>query len=122
MKCHTECVPGSESLSLVAGPLIAFSVLGGLALILRWAFRAEQRTAPQDVDWIAWDDAPWPPGTRDYGLLRDVAIVNGPAAADTLRDALALVNIRTTVVIEPDGRVRVLVFDDELDQARRVLG
>ncbi|WP_018351236.1 hypothetical protein [Longispora albida] len=125
---------GSESLTLIAGPLIAVAVLGGLALTLLWAFRSEQRSAAEsDAPWAAWDGSPWPTpdpygeddtdtDSRDYGLLKDVAIVDGPAAADALRDALALCNIRTTVVIEGDGRIRVLVFDDELDHARRVLG
>ncbi len=93
---------------MLTAPLVALIVVGGLALVLRWAFRNERTVDPF---------AP-----VDYGLLEEAAVVDSTAAGQALRAALGRAGIRATLAIQHDGRCRVLVFADQLDAARRVLG
>jgi hypothetical protein len=113
----------------VIGPVVAFAAIAGLAVILRWKLKD---VAPAD-----WFDPPYH-GTRpaagdsadtiaegwwfvDYGLLRPVATVGDEPAARMLRRVLAHAGIRSTVAYGAHGQIRVLVFDDELDSARRLV-
>lgn len=93
----------------VAGPLVAFGVIGILAGILRWASSSEFKA-----------DLPEPTATNDFGLLRPVATVEDQAVARGLRQLLKRAGIRATVAPADDGRVHVLVFESELDRARRL--
>jgi hypothetical protein len=67
--------------------------------------------------------APPPPHstTADYGLLRSVSMVGDLAFAREVRDRLRLNGVRATLATGPDGMVRILVFADELDRARRLI-
>ncbi len=93
----------------VAGPLVAFGVIGILAGILRWASSSEFKT-----------DLPEPTAPNDFGLLRPVATVEDQTVARGLRQLLKRAGIRATVAPADDGRVHVLVFESELDRARRL--
>ncbi|GAA3277929.1 hypothetical protein GCM10020218_027400 [Dactylosporangium vinaceum] len=64
---------------------------------------------------------PAPPGTPDYGLLRSVSMVGDLAFAREVRDRLRSNGVRATLATGPDGMVRILVFADELDRARRLI-
>jgi hypothetical protein len=64
---------------------------------------------------------PPPLATADYGLLRSVSMVGDLAFAREVRDRLRLNGVRTTLATGPDGMVRILVFADELDRARRLI-
>lgn len=93
------------------GPLLALMVLALVAILLRALF------APDGA-------APLPAlGTPDgYGLLSAVAVVDDPETAAGIRCRLVAAGIRATVSTGRDGQVRVLVFQDELYRARRVVG
>lgn len=88
------------------GPLVALLAIGALAAVLRWTF-AGQRPDPYPAD---------------YGLLRPAAIAGTMAAAEQARALLASAGIRATLAVGPDRLVRVLVFEHELEEARRLVG
>src|ERR671929_1946170 len=85
----------------LAGPLIAFAVVAGLALFLRWAYRGDpSRRAP-----------------ADDGLLTKVATLSRRESALALRAVLSDAGIRST--LRPaDDRTVVLVFPEDADRAR----
>jgi hypothetical protein len=90
--------------------LVAFAVVGVLALVLRWAY-------PRDRP---------PPAAfhtgEDYGLLTeivsDASVSDGRRFVALLRDA----GIRATMTTDRAGRARILVFPADEDDARRVVG
>jgi hypothetical protein len=61
------------------------------------------------------------PTADDYGLLRAVALVDDEATARSVRALLANGRVRTTTAPAVDGTVRVLVFPEEYDRARRLI-
>jgi hypothetical protein len=86
----------------LAGPVIAFAVIAGLALFLRWAFRGEPRRRPP----------------ADDGLLTRVATLSGRESALALRAVLSDAGIRSTIREPAAHRADVLVFPEDLDRAR----
>ena len=86
----------------LAGPVIAFVVIAGLALFLRWAFRGEPRRRPP----------------ADNGLLTCVATLPGRESALALRAVLSDAGIRSTVRSTGAHRAEVLVFPEDADRAR----
>ncbi|ADB76692.1 hypothetical protein [Geodermatophilus obscurus] len=86
----------------LAGPVIAFAVIAGLALFLRWAFRGEPRRRP----------------AADDGLLTRVATLSGRESALALRAVLSDAGIRSTVRATGAHRAEVLVFPEDADRAR----
>jgi hypothetical protein len=86
----------------LAAPVIAFAVIAGLALFLRWAFRSEPRRRPP----------------ADDGLLTRVATVSGRESALALRAVLSDAGIRSTVRSTGAHRADVLVFPEDADRAR----
>ena len=93
------------------GPIIAFAVVGGLALVLRWTFGTQRFFGHRPA-----------PASNDFGLLRAVATVDSAGAANALRAVLSDASIRATTAPTVDGRVAVLVFPADLERARRVAG
>ncbi|MEJ3747217.1 hypothetical protein WEI85_28525 [Actinomycetes bacterium KLBMP 9797] len=87
----------------LAGPLIAFAVVGALTVVLRRAFG-------RDV-----------PAADDFGLLAVAALTDRAEVAAEVRAALARVGIRSTAAPGVDGLIRVLVFPDDAARARRAL-
>jgi hypothetical protein len=92
----------------LVGPLLAFGAILGLAVVLHWTH--DSTAGP-----------PIPAAPEDYGLLHPVATVEDPITARTLRRLLTEAEIRCTIAVARDGRVHVLVFEEEIDQARRLL-
>jgi hypothetical protein len=86
----------------LAGPVIAFAVVAGLALFLRWAFRGEPRRRPP----------------ADDGLLTRIATLSRRESALALRAVLSDAGIRSTVRSTGAHRVEVLVFPEDADRAR----
>ncbi len=86
----------------LAGPVIAFAVIAGLALFLRWAFRSDPRRRP----------------TADDGLLTRVATLSRQESALALRAVLSDAGIRSTVRFPGPHRAEVLVFPEDADRAR----
>jgi hypothetical protein len=123
--------------------LITFGVIACLAVVLRWTYgsdgerdyppppgepAAPPRTITPVHDLLAAEVAAelddWPTLTEDegYGLLRTVLASNDPVRVGTVRALLRGSGIRCTVATRPDGRTAVLVFAEQLDRARRLVG
>ncbi len=88
----------------LAGPVIAFTVIAGLALFLRWAFRSEPRRRPP----------------ADDGLLTRVATLSRQESALALRAVLSDAGIRSTVRSTGAYRAEVLVFPEDAERAREL--
>ncbi|MFS8479282.1 MAG: hypothetical protein FWJ93_10070 [Micromonosporaceae bacterium] len=98
------------------GPLLAFIVIGAVATFL-WALFAPQAARPRPPSKVL--DTP----PVDYGLLCVAAITDDPQVAARVRSRLGDAGIRATIAPGPDDdQVLVLVFEGELDRARRVVG
>jgi hypothetical protein len=63
----------------------------------------------------------WPGIGDDYGLLRTLALVNNLDTGQSVRALLSAGGVRATVATGGDGLVRVLVFPEEYDRARRLV-
>lgn len=87
----------------LAGPLIAFAVVGVLTAVLR-------RALSRDV-----------PPADDFGLLAVAALTDRWEIAAGVRAALARAGIRSTAATGLDGLIRVLVFPDDAGRARGIL-
>jgi hypothetical protein len=59
---------------------------------------------------------------EDYGLLCPAAATDDPDAAEEIRGLLAAAGIRSTSAARPDGSLLVLVFPEEAEEARRLVG
>lgn len=91
--------------------VVAFSMVALLALMLRWTFGSARISGPV------------PDGkTSDYGLLHEVAVASSAGEANALRAVLSDAGIRSTTADAGRGRVRVLVFAADLEQARTLVG
>lgn len=110
--------------NLLFGPLIALAVVGVLAVILRGFFGREGHGDRGDFGRRGRFRRGIRPGYvfDDYGLLCAAAISDDPETAVRIRSLLGEAGIRATLATGADGRVRVLVFEHELDRARRVVG
>jgi hypothetical protein len=86
--------------------LIGLSVMGLLALVLRWASSLDTDKAHH----------------KDYGLLREVAKVPSSTAARVVEERLQLAGVRATTVPDPEGNgLRILVFPTDQATAIRTL-
>lgn len=95
----------------VLGPALAFGVVAALGASLRWIF-SDARTARGAYHAPLFDD---------YGLLRTVALVEDVDTGQSVRALLRAGRVRATIATGQDGLVRVLVFPDEYDRARRLV-
>jgi hypothetical protein len=104
-------VPALGSYSATYGLVVAFAVVGLLALLLRWTFRRGTSlvAAPPKVG-----------DPDDYGLLVAVAAPATFAEAELVRARLVGQGIRATLAPTTQGP-RVLVFPDEAKTARALL-
>ncbi|MFC0530878.1 hypothetical protein [Phytohabitans kaempferiae] len=91
----------------LVGPLIAFAVVGLMAVVLRWA--------------LGRDGISPPPLSDDFGLLRVAALVDRLEVAQAVRRTLREAGIRSTISTGLDGLIKILVFPDDAGRARRVL-
>jgi hypothetical protein len=110
-RVHTHSMPGWGSMNYFYGPVVAFSAVGLLILLLRWAFsRGHSLIA-----------APARPGTADsYGLL--VAVASPPSfiEGEIMRRSLEDSGIKTNLASTLDGP-RLMVFPRDEERARAVL-
>ena len=93
----------------VIGVLLA---LGVLVLLLRWTFGHHKNVT------LPTDDPDDPVAT---GLLTEVTRVPGPDAARVLRDRLRSEGVRATVSRADGGAYAVLVFPQDVADAKVVL-
>ncbi len=96
-------------MTYLTGPLVVLLVLGALALVLRWTYGSARTSLPV------------PGQPEDFGLLRELAVVETADTANALRALLGDANIRSTTANAPAGGVRVLVFAGDLDRARQLV-
>ncbi len=98
-------IGAGSGLHFLVGPVIAFAVLGLLALFMRWAFGNGYGRRP----------ATPPP---DEGLLTLVATLSRRESALALRAVLSDAGIRSTVRCPAPHRADVLVFPEDAARAR----
>ena len=114
------------------GPLIAVGLVGFLGAIF-WRMGLQPTTSPgspgspdrEAADGLAifGDRFGDRFGVReDYGLLQPAAVTEDSEVADEIRRLLREAGIRATHAVRRDGRVTVLVFSEEVDEARRLVG
>jgi hypothetical protein len=95
--------------------IIAVLVILLLALIMRWVFKpARKRPATMPIDASA--------ASADLGLLTVVAAGLSRPDAIAQRNRLGDARIRSSLSRRRDGLLDVLVFRDDADRARVVLG
>ncbi len=105
----------------LAGPLIAFALIGVLAGVLRWGIDRDGAVDDWDSDgWDGLDVLTAGPADDDYGLLSPAALADDADVADEVRRLLTAAGIRSTQAVRYDGRIVVLVFADQVDEARRL--
>jgi hypothetical protein len=105
-------MPASDGWYL-AGPLIAVAMVGTLAGAMRWTV---ERDSLRELDGLAIFDR------EDYGLLSPAALAEDVDLAEDVRRMLTDAGIRSTSAQRRDGRVAVLVFAEEVEEARRLVG
>ena len=103
------------------GPLIAVGLVGLLGAVF-WRLGLQGTFAREDggdrcADGLAIFGEP-----DDYGLLCPVAVTDDPDVADEIRRLLGAAGIRATEAVDRDGRTAVLVFAEEFEAARRLVG
>jgi hypothetical protein len=93
------------------GPLVAFAVVGLLALVLRWAYRRGGSLVP-----------PPPAQGRpdEYGLLVSIAAPQTATDAEAAIERLEEAGVRVTLAATSAGP-RLMVFVDDEARARRLL-
>ncbi|WP_027343639.1 putative signal transducing protein [Hamadaea tsunoensis] len=95
----------------VIGPVIALTVAGVLALLLHRSLTRPEPPAAAVAD----------PHPDDFGLLVPVATCRDQVDADLVREHLRSAGIRSTLAVGPAGKIRVMVFSDALDKARKLV-
>lgn len=108
---HTEGVPSWSSYSYLFGPLVAFAVIAGLVVVLRWASRRGGSLVQAPV-------RPGEPG--DYGMLVPVASPPTYAEGEVVRRTLEAQGVRATLAMTREGP-RVLVFPTDAAKAQAAL-
>jgi hypothetical protein len=102
------------------GPLIAVGLVVFLGAVfwrmgLHWTFASDESPAP----------AAYAAGLAifdDYGLLCPAAVTPDADVADEIRQLLGAAGIRATHAVDREGRTAVLVFAEEVETARRLVG
>jgi hypothetical protein len=94
-------------------PLVAFGVIGVLILVLRWAY-SSRRDSLLSVP-------PHRGRESEYGLLVPVAAPTSQVSGVRARQLLEAAGIRATLTRTESG-LRLLVFPDDLEKARQILG
>jgi hypothetical protein len=107
----------------VIGPLIAVGLVAFLGAIfwrlgLQWT-AAQEQDPMRDLypDGLAIFGEP-----DDFGLLCAAAVTDDPDVADEIRRLLGDAGIRATAAVRRDGRFLILVFGEEVEEARRLVG
>lgn len=104
-------MPSSTMYPVFFGPIVALLLLGGLVLVLRWAFSKGKSVVAVDK----------PPGTADsYGLMRSVGHYRTAAEAQYAIHQLQDAQIRANLVTTNQG-LHLMVFHDDLTAAQKVL-
>ena len=104
-------MPSWGSYSFLFGPLVAFAVVGLLALVLRWTFSRGHSLVAR----------PARPGRPDdYGLLVSVAEPGTFVEAEMIAAKLRAAGLRATLAPTQDGP-HVMVFEQDRARALTLL-
>lgn len=103
------------------GPLIAVGLVGLLGAVF-WHLGLQGTFVREDAGDRCADGLAIFGEPDDYGLLCPVAITDDPDVADDIRRLLGDAGIRATQAVDRDGRTAVLVFAEEFEAARRLVG
>lgn len=101
----------ASSLSYAFGPLVAFTAVGVLIVVLRWAYARGGSLVPP------------PPRTGrpdEYGLLVPIAAPQTATEAETAMERLERGGVRVTLAGTSSGP-RLMVFADDEERARTLL-
>ena len=104
-------MPSWGAYSGLFGQLMAFAVVGVLALLLRWAFGRGRSLVERP---------PRAGRTGDYGLLVAVASPGSYVEGELLRQTLLAAGVRATLATTTEGP-RLMVFRGDERRARQVL-
>src|ERR1700710_2098342 len=105
-------MPHTPGPTLDWAPVIAFGIVGVLALVLRWAWSGRKDSLLS---------APSRAGSEnDYGLLVPVATPLDPADGQRLAERLESIGIRSTLTTTHSG-LRLMVFPRDAGRAREAL-
>ena len=121
-RCQTVHMASGNGWYLL-GPLAAVALVGLLGAVfwrmgLYWTIAHETDALRDlDADGLAIFGEP-----DDYGLLSPAAVTDDPEVAEVIRRLLGDAGIRATQAVGYDGRTAVLVFAEELEEARRLVG
>jgi hypothetical protein len=105
------------------GPLIAVMLAGFLAAAfwrigLQWVDQGGDAPRDRYADGLEIFGEP----DDDFGLLCPAAVTDDAEVADEIRQVLIEAGIRATLAVDRDDRVAVLVFADQVEAARRLVG
>ena len=98
----------------VSGLIIAAVAVAFLALVMRWVFKPSHRAGPG-----AGREAST---SAELGLLDVVAVDLTREQALTVRARLGDAGMRSSMSMRRDGNLDVLVFHDDAERARDLLG
>jgi hypothetical protein len=99
------------------GPLIAVAMVGLLGAAF-WRIGLKWVEGSGDAEGLAIFGEP----DDDFGLLCPAAVTDDAEVADDIRQVLIEAGIRATLAVDRDDRVAVLVFADQAEAARRLVG
>ena len=104
-------MPSWNAFSYIFGPLIGFSAIGLMVLVLRWAFRRGGSV----VERPSKSGSP-----SDYGLLIPIAAPPNYIEGEVLRKRLSDAGIRASLATTTDGP-RILVWPGDQISAKQIL-
>jgi hypothetical protein len=93
--------------------IVAFAVVGALAVVMRWIFKPSRKHRVRSR--VDASDA------RELGLLTVIGTFDRAGTA-AQRARLADAGIRASASLRRDGRFDVLVFTQDAERARELLG
>ena len=105
------------------GPPIAFALIGLLGTIL-WRLGPQQETGREQdpLDDLRPDGQATFADPDEYGLLCPAALTEDPGVTEEIRRLLCDAGIRATSAMRRDGRFLILVFAEDVERARRLVG
>ena len=104
-------MPAWSSFSYFFGPLVAFSALGVMVLILRWAFARGGSVVER---------APKSGNPDEYGMLVPIASPSNYIEGEVLRRSLVDAGLRASLAQTNDGP-RIMVWPKAVEAAKQVL-
>ncbi|HEX5201709.1 hypothetical protein ACFQS1_29435 [Paractinoplanes rhizophilus] len=103
------------------GPLVAVGLVGLLGAVF-WRMGLHATVAREEAGDRCAAGLTIFGEPDDYGLLCPAAVTDDAEVADEIRRLLGDAGIRATHAVDREGRTAVLVFAEEVEEARRLVG